>query len=112
MDIIVYKVVAITDNKIHAIWQPFRYKYNKLYKLSKQLRTYKLFSSDSYTIDGFYSFNNLQDAELFKLKFINCNSYITKIIKCILPKGTEYYTSHNVIVSNQIKIIEDVSNNK
>ena len=43
IDIIVYKVVAITDNKMHVIWQPFRYKYNKLYKLSKRLRIYELF---------------------------------------------------------------------
>ena len=111
-DIIVYKVVAITNNKMHAFWQPFRYKYNKLYKLSKRLRIYKLFSCNLYTIEGFYSFNNLQDAELLKLKYINSSSYVTKVVKCILPKGTEYYTSNNVIVSNQIKIIEDVLSNK
>lgn len=111
-DIIVYKVVAITDNKIHAIWQPFRYKYNKLYKLSRRLRIYELFDDNLYTTEGFYSFNNLQDAELLKLKCINYHVYVTKVVKCILPKGTEYYTSNNVIVSNQIKIIEDVSNNK
>ena len=111
-DIIVYKVVAITDNKMHAIWQPFRYKYNKLYKLSRRLRIYKLFDDKVHTIEGFYSFNNLQDAESLKLKYINCNRYVTKVVKCMLPKGTEYYTSDNIIVSNQIKIIEDVSNNK
>lgn len=111
-NIIVYKVVAITDNKMHAIWHLFRYKYNKLYKLSKRLRIYKLFSNDLYIMEGFYSFNNLQDAETLNLKYINCNRYVTKVVKCILPKGTEYYTSNNVIVSNQIKIIENVSNNK
>ncbi len=111
-DIIVYKVVAITDNKMHAIWRPFRYKYNKLYKLSRRLRIYKLFDVNSYTMEGFYSFNNLQDAELLKLKYINSSSYVTKVVKCTLPKGTEYYTSNNVIVSNQIKIIEDVLHNK
>ena len=61
MDIIVYKVVAITNNKMHAIWQPFRYKYNKLYKLSRRLRIYKLFDDELHTMEGFYSFNNLQD---------------------------------------------------
>ena len=105
-DIIVYKVVAIIDNKMHAIWKPFRYKYNKLYKLSRRLRFYKLFDDDLYTMEGFYSFNNLQDAELLKLKCINYHVYMTKVVKCILPKGTEYYTSNNVIVSNQIIIIE------
>ena len=112
MDIIVYKVVAITNNKMHAIWQPFRYKYNKLYKLSRRLRIYKLFDDELHTMEGFYSFNNLQDAESLKLKYINCARYVTKVVKCILPKGTEYYTSNNVIVSNQIKIIEDMFNNK
>ena len=111
-DITVYKVVAITDNKMHAIWQPSRYKYNKLYKLSRRLRIYKLFDDKVHTIEGFYSFSNLQDAESLKLKYINCNKYVTKVVKCILPKGTEYYTSNNIIVFNQIKIIEDVSNNK
>lgn len=110
-DIITYKVIAITNGVMHAVWQLFEYKYHKLYKLSVPLRTYTLFNFDTVTIDGFYSFNNWDDAWNLHLHCVNKSRYTTKVVECILPKGTEYYTTNNTIVSNQI-IIKHVFNNK
>ncbi len=105
-DITTYKVVAITNETMHAIWQFFEYKCHKLYKLSVPLCTYTLFNSDIVTINGFYSFDNWDDAWNMHLYCVDKSRYTTKIVKCVLPKGTEYYTTNNTIVSNQIIIIE------
>lgn len=106
-DITTYKVVAVTNGVMHAIWQFFEYKYHKLYKLSVPLRTYTLFNADTITLDGFYSFDNWGDAWYLHLQCIDKSQYTTKIVECVLPKGTKYYTTNNTIVSDQI-IIKNV----
>lgn len=106
-DITTYKVIAITNGIMHAMWRLFEYKYHKLYKLSVPLRTYTLFSFDTITLDGFYSFTNWDDA--WQLHLQCAAQYTTKIVECVLPKGTKYYTTNNIIVSDQI-IIKNVSN--
>lgn len=105
-NITVYKVVAVTNGVMHAIWRFFEYKYHKLYKLSVPLRTYTLFSHDVITQNGFYSFDNWDDAWILHLRCLDKSQYTTKIVECVLPKGTEYYKTNNIIVSNQIKIVK------
>lgn len=109
-DIVVYKVVSIHNSEMHAIWQFYNYKYNKLHVLKTELHTYKTFSGDIITLEGFYSFGNFSSAQELHLRLVNM--YGTKVVKCILPKGTEYYANNDIVVSNQIKIIEDVLHNK
>lgn len=110
-NIVVYKVVRLNENIIESLIQEFRYVLGRKYKLpalSLYFTPPELFGSDAHydVYEGFHSYNTYVDALL--QQELNCSvtsSYVkTKVVACIIPKGSKYYRNETVTVSNSIII--------
>lgn len=89
-DIVCYKVGCInyTNNTHTSVYMDFVYEINKLYKI-KHWRT-----KDVKEIE--IGFHSMAKKPLCRYG----------IVKCIIPKGSKYYRSKGLYVSNQIIVTE------
>lgn len=114
-DITCYKVLW------NSYRSAFRFKLYELDELYKVRIEKPYFLSGIYTIDrGFHSYSNLKQAvqeRVHIVKLTNCSSCYNKfalqefaIVKCIIPKDSEYYynSERREYVSNQIIIKEKI----
>lgn len=92
-DITVFKIMRKAGiNKCVSLVKEFEYKYEQLYTLDKEIVVG--FIDSLYIIHkGFHSY--VEGA-------VGVNKNYT--VKCIIPKGSEYYIDKDEIVSNQIII--------
>lgn len=103
-DIVCYKIVNIRDTEIISYWYGFPYELNKKYTI-QVLRPIFMKNDDIRIEEGFHSYRNLDIAK----GYVYCsmlNLLPEIIVKCIVPKGSEYYISSDEMVSNQIIIVE------
>lgn len=98
-DITVYKLMdCVYDDYCRSLMMGFKYKYNTLYSIpfltvTKERSGHPRYK-DIYVIrEGFHSYIE---------GTLGVNSMGT--LKCIIPKGSEYYIYKDEIVSNQIII--------
>lgn len=101
-DIVCYKVVNIQDTKIISYWFGFPYELNRKYT-TQVLQPMFMKNGTILIEEGFHSYRNLTTAKEESMLSL-CDPHI--IVKCIVPKGSEYYISSKSMVSNQIIIIE------
>lgn len=101
-DIVCYKVVNLKNKEIYSYWYGFIYELNKKYAL----RTLQPISLDFNYIrieEGFHSYKYMSSAN----KHLNAYKLPEEaIVKCIVPKDSEYYTNGEHMVSNQIIVTE------
>ena len=97
-DITCYKILQNISGELFSTVQYFRYKLHKLYKTKIDKPKYWGINH------GFHSYSNK------KCLLENC-IISTKNVKCIIPKGSEYYYNpfYTEYVSNQIIIKEIIS---
>lgn len=112
-NIVVYKVVRLNENIIESLIKRFRYELERKYEIPKlKLLPPECFDFDSdygllYKVyEGFHSYNTYVDALLqHELNCFDPFSYVkTKVVECIIPKGSKYYRNETVTVSNAIII--------
>ena len=121
-DITVYKVVKVIDGNITSYYQSFEYKINNLYQTSsiEPLWEYstpaaeKFGIKDWYICSGFHSYiNNIEIANLGGEKIAYVEKHANEPycrfpeqiygIKCIIPKGAEYYVNEkDEVVSDKL----------
>ena len=99
-DIVVYKILYKKENKYISLYQYFKYKPNKIYRLKKKLKLI-----DSINIEeGFHSYNEYE----VKRKYI-LPGFRKEIVRveCIIPKGSQYYFNGYLgeYVSNSLSLI-------
>ena len=103
-DIVCYKVVNIQDKEITSYWFNFSYELNRKYTI--QVLQPIFMKNDNIRIEeGFHSYRNLDTAK----DYIYCSMFNLLpeiIVKCIVPKGSEYYISSKEMVSNQLIITQ------
>jgi len=112
-DMVVYKVMGYKSRffgmwkRFYAYYQEFVYKSNKVYRVIE-------FTYDTGCFTNYYEINKGFHAYLTKEIAENTPEYITgldrytdlKLVKCIIPKGTEYLKNDKEIVSKAIKVIK------
>ena len=112
-DIIVYKSLTKISNKSYdSIYYWHRYVINKLQprvNINVDLvrnEKLSLISLNTYMISaGYHSYRKLTK-KIRNSFFLFISNEV--IVKCIIPAGTIYYVSDNEIVSETIKVIEEV----
>jgi len=110
-DLVVYKILVPLKrkwwylNKIFvSFFYGFEYKKGKIYQIdSFGVEAYSTMFYEIY--QGFHSYNSYEIA-LRQPEFSGFHK--SKIIKCIIPKGTKYLKNDTEIVSTAIKIIKCV----
>lgn len=103
-DIVCYKIVNIRDTEIISYWFDFIYELNKKYT-TQVLQPIPAPNGSIRIEEGFHSYRNIYAAKK-ELYYSLMKSLPTVIIKCIVPKGSEYYIDSDEMVSNQIIIVE------
>lgn len=110
-DIVVYKVLEKYRELTISPYQGFEYEIGKEYKT----RMEPYFDCTYYKIkEGFYSFLNEEDAKSEKIWIEDycIGNWNLCCFRCIIPKGTNVvygkYCKKDVIVSEAIKVIEEV----
>lgn len=103
-DIVCYKIVNLRDNKIISYWYDFIYELNKKYTIPVLQPIFR--KNGNIRIEkGFHSYRNLYIAKYY-ICYDMFNLLPEIIVKCIVPKGSEYYINSKEMVSNQIIIVE------
>lgn len=103
-DIVCYKIVNLRDNKIISYWYDFIYELNRKYT-TQVLQPIFTKKGNICIKKGFHSYRNLGIAKDYI--YYDMFSLLPEIIvKCIVPKGSEYYINSKEMVSNQIIIVE------
>lgn len=107
-DIIVWKVMGYNSRylglwrRFYSYYREFVYKPNKVYIVNEFTYDESTVSIAYYHIEqGFHAFLTKAMAQCYL-------DYGAKVIKCIIPKGTEYLKNNTEIVSKAIKIIKCV----
>lgn len=103
-DIVCYKIVNIKGTEIISYWFGFPYELGRKY-ITQALQPIFIKNGDIRIKEGFHSYRNLDIAK----DYIHCamfNLLPEIIVKCIVPKNSEYYISSKEMVSNQIIIVE------
>ena len=103
-DIVCYKIVNLRDNKIISYWYDFIYELNRKYT-TQVLQPIFTKKGNIYIEKGFHSYRNLGIAKDY-IYYDMFNLLPEIIVKCIVPKGSEYYINNKEMVSNQIIIVE------
>ena len=103
-DIICYKTVKIQGTQLISYWCNFKYELNKKYKI-QALQPISVGNGDIRICEGFHSYIKLDTAENDLLYGI-LYPVVEVVVKCIVPKGSEYYINSEEMVSNQIIIVE------
>ena len=103
-DIVCYKVLEKYGGHIVSPYCRFLYEIGKEYKAKMKSR----FKESYYEInEGFHSFLTLKDAKNEKIK-----DWDFRCFRCVIPKGSKIvygtYEAKDAIVSEEIKIIEEV----
>lgn len=101
-DIVCYKIVYLQGKKIISFWFDFPYELNKKYT-TQVLQPIFTKKGNILIEKGFHSYRNLYTAK-GDVWFSLMESLV--IVKCIVPKGSEYYINNKEMVSNQIIIVE------
>ena len=101
-DIICYKIVYLQGKEIISFWYDFPYELNRKYT-TQVLQPIPMPNGDISIEKGFHSYRNLDTAK-GDVWLSLMESLV--IIKCIVPKGSEYYINSKEMVSNQIIIVE------
>ncbi len=101
-DIVCYKIVYLQGKKIISFWFDFPYELNRKYT-TQVLQPIPVPNGDIRIEKGFHSYRNLYTAKR-DVWFSLMESLV--IVKCIVPKGSEYYINNKEMVSNQIIIVE------
>lgn len=99
-DITCYKILSKSWN---SYYRNFKYELDTIYECPSSLFIEKSGPSDIITL-GFHSYSNKKEA------IGVCGDRFAIIVKCIIPKGTEYYynSKYKEYVSNKIKVIERI----
>ena len=101
-DIVCYKIVYLQGKEIISFWYDFIYELNRKY--TTQVLQPIPAPYDNIRIEkGFHSYRNLDTAK--GDIWLSLMESLT-IVKCIVPKGSEYYINNKEMVSNQIIIVE------
>lgn len=101
-DIVCYKIVYLQGKKIISFWFDFLYELNRKYT-TQVLQPIFTKKGNICIEKGFHSYRNLDIAKGdVWLSLIESLA----IVKCIVPKGSEYYINSKEMVSNQIIIVE------
>ena len=103
-DIVCYKIVYLRDNKIISYWYDFIYELNRKYT-TQVLQPIFTKKGNICIEKGFHSYRNLGIAKDY-IYYDMFNLLPEIIVKCIVPKGSEYYINNKEMVSNQIIIVE------
>ena len=105
-DIVCYKVLEKYSGYIISPYCKFLYEIGKEYKtiIEPRLR------ESCYEINkGFHSFLTLEDAK-DEMESLHCDAF--RCFRCVIPKGSKIvygtYLAKDAIVSEEIKIIEEV----
>lgn len=109
-DIVCWKLVQVTKRGVLRGYyrSKFRYILNKVYNT-------RFGFEDGYDYDykcihkGFHSYQKKKDLlrEEWGYSFIFLKEYeYTKLVKCVIPKGTKYYKNTNQYVSKSIKLVK------
>lgn len=103
-DIVCYKIVNLRDKEIISYWFEFPYELNRKY--TTQVLQPIFTKKDNIRIEkGFHSYRTLGIAKDY-IYYDMFNLLPEIIVKCIVPKGSEYYINSKEMVSNQIIIVE------
>ena len=86
-DIICYKIYILIDDKYVSPYQKC-----DMPSINELVTTELQRSGDFYIEKGFHSFAYLENAKIIADQFINAWNYNTCIAKCIIPKGSKYYS--------------------
>lgn len=107
-DIVVWKVMGYKSKyfglwkRFYSYYREFIYKPNKVYNINEFTYNECFVGVGCYYIEqGFHAYLTREMAQCYV-------AYDAKIIKCIIPKGTEYLKNNTEIVSKAIKIIKCV----
>ncbi len=111
-DITCYKVIFVAENKVISYYQEYEYEFEKLYttEISNVAENGYVFI----IIQGFHSYEHcpkinsegIESENGTVYKFYNMDTIDT--VRCIIPKGSEYYINENgEIVSNAIIIMNN-----
>lgn len=103
-DITTYKCIY-TDNK--SLYWFFPYRFNITYQKVWNQDFVKY--ADSSNELGWNAFHSCKDLKICK-EFFGQEKQDVKLVKCLIPKGSLYYEgTYDEIASNQIIILEDVT---
>ena len=86
-DITCYKIYVYVNGKYVSPYQKC-----DMPSINELVTTELQRSGDFYIEKGFHSFACLEDAEIIADQFITRCNYTTCIAKCIIPKGSKYYS--------------------
>jgi len=131
-DIVCYKVVDIkifSDKEvIKGMWHEFIYKLHKTYEEPKPFKrgcnkieietgfhSYADIKNTIYYVKNSYVVNEYYDPKLIKTQQAKTNIFLsTVIVKCVIPKGAEYYYNERQqeYVSNKIRLVSFVPKSK
>jgi len=108
-DITCYKIVEVCSNTktLRSQFLGFFYNFKETYKIKKEFPQYKkvdLITKSKRVIDkGFHSYIEMSYSHRSHFP-----SNFTKIVECIIPKGSKYHVNEemNEYVSESIKIIK------
>ena len=101
-DIVCYKIVNLRGKEITSYWFEFPYELNRKYT-TQVLQPIPMLNGDIRIEKGFHSYRNLNTAK-GDIWLSLMESLV--VVKCIVPKGSEYYINSKEMVSNQIIIVE------
>ena len=101
-DIVCYKIVYLQGKEIISFWYDFPYELNRKYT-TQVLQPIPMPNGDIRIEKGFHSYRNLNIAK-GDIWLSLMESLV--IVKCIVPKDSEYYINSKEMVSNQIIIVE------
>lgn len=105
-DIVCYKVMNYDsiEGTILSLYTNFEYKLDKVYKLNEKLKISMMQYNDPYISHGFHSFITL--SSIGRIGIEGIGSHLSeKIFKCIIPKGSTYYSNDiDLMVSDAIII--------
>ena len=103
-DIVCYKVVYLQGKEIISYWFDFPYELNRKYTIPV-LQPIPTPNGNIIIEKGFHSYRNIYTAK--GDIWLSLMELLPKVIvKCIVPKGSEYYINSKEMVSNQIIIVE------
>lgn len=102
-DIVCYKIVNLRDKEITSYWFKFSYELNRKYT-TQVLQPIFTKNGDIRIEKGFHSYRNLGIAKDY-IYYDMFNLLPEIIVKCIVPKGSEYYINSQEMVSNKIIIV-------
>ena len=119
-NITVFKIFKVCRKQLYAPFFNFSYVPGELYKakicISVDFDCYLLRHSRRYLLrhsrrvwyleidDGFHSCSTESSARNYQKSMINDNYFKYKILKCTIPKGSEYFLNDGLLVSNQLKV--------